>query len=55
MRAPVQYAAADSHDFFGPKPGFDVFRFEDGKVVEHWDTIQEIPEKKDWKNDTGKF
>ena len=32
------------YDFFGPKAGFDVFRFEDGKIVEHWDAIQQIPE-----------
>lgn len=29
------------YNFFGPKIGFDVFRFEDGKVVEHWDNLQE--------------
>src|SRR6266849_4318967 len=23
------------HGFFGPKIGFDVFRFEDGRLVEH--------------------
>ena len=23
---------------------FDLFRLEDGKIVEHWDAIQEIPE-----------
>ena len=23
----------------------DIFRFEKGKVVEHWDVIQAIPEK----------
>jgi len=23
----------------------DIFKLEDGKVVEHWDVIQEIPEK----------
>ncbi|OQV21393.1 hypothetical protein BV898_04602 [Hypsibius exemplaris] len=27
----------------GPKIGFDVFRFEDGKVVEHWDQLQITP------------
>ncbi len=27
--------------FFGPKIGFDIFRFEDGKIVEHWDNLQE--------------
>lgn len=30
------------YDFFGPKAGFDVFRFEDGKIVEHWDNLIEI-------------
>ena len=27
------------YDFFGPKVGFDVFRFEDGLIVEHWDNL----------------
>lgn len=31
------------YDFFGPKTGFDIFRFEDGKIVEHWDNLQETP------------
>ncbi len=30
------------YDFFGPKAGFDIFRFEQGKIVEHWDNLQEI-------------
>ncbi len=30
------------YDFFGPKVGFDVFRFEDGVIVEHWDNLLEI-------------
>lgn len=30
------------YNFFGPKVGFDVFRFEDGKIVEHWDNLQAI-------------
>lgn len=30
------------YDFFGPKVGFDVFRFEDGKIVEHWDNLADI-------------
>jgi len=29
------------YDFFGPKVGFDVFRFEDGLIVEHWDNLAE--------------
>ena len=30
------------YDFFGPKAGFDVFRFENGKIVEHWDNLSEV-------------
>lgn len=30
------------YDFFGPKAGFDVFRFENGLIVEHWDNLTEI-------------
>ncbi|WP_247656638.1 nuclear transport factor 2 family protein [Maribacter sp. MMG018] len=33
------------YDFFGPKIGFDIFRFEDGLIVEHWDNLQEKPEQ----------
>jgi len=29
------------YDFFGPKIGFDIFRFEQGRIVEHWDNLQE--------------
>src|SRR5450432_36302 len=31
------------YNFFGPKIGFDVFRFENDKIVEHWDNLQEKP------------
>jgi predicted SnoaL-like aldol condensation-catalyzing enzyme len=37
--------AHTEYNFFGPKIGFDVFRFEDGKIVEHWDNLQETPAK----------
>ncbi len=30
------------YDFFGPKAGFDIFRFEDGKIVEHWDNLLDV-------------
>jgi predicted SnoaL-like aldol condensation-catalyzing enzyme len=34
---------------------YDLFRVEDDKIVEHWDTIEQIPERSLWKNDNGKF
>src|SRR5262249_3110031 len=33
--------AHTEYDFFGPKVGFDVFRFEADKIVEHWDNLGE--------------
>ncbi|MEL6659201.1 MAG: nuclear transport factor 2 family protein [Bacteroidota bacterium] len=35
-------ALHSEYDFFGPKAGFDIFRFEDGKIVEHWDNLIEV-------------
>ena len=37
--------AHTAYNFFGPKIGFDVFRFENGKIVEHWDNLQPIPDQ----------
>ena len=37
--------AHTDYNFYGPKIGFDIFRFEDDKIVEHWDNLQETPEK----------
>jgi predicted SnoaL-like aldol condensation-catalyzing enzyme len=34
---------------------YDIFRVKEGKIVEHWDNIEKIPEKSEWKNDNGKF
>jgi predicted SnoaL-like aldol condensation-catalyzing enzyme len=33
------------YNFFGLKIGFDIFRFENGLVVEHWDNLQDKPAK----------
>ena len=33
--------AHTEYNFFGPKIAFDIFRFENGKIVEHWDNLQE--------------
>ncbi|WPR71304.1 nuclear transport factor 2 family protein [Flavobacterium sp. NG2] len=29
------------YDFFGPKIGFDIFKFENGQIVEHWDNFSD--------------
>lgn len=34
---------------------YDLFRLEDAKVVEHWDTIEAVAPKSEWKNNNGKF
>lgn len=36
------YAHTD-YDFFGPQIGIDIFRFENGLIVEHWDNLQVKP------------
>lgn len=33
------------YNFFGPKAGFDIFRFENGLIVEHWDNLIAKAEK----------
>ena len=34
---------------------YDLFRVQDGKIAEHWDTIEAIPAKTEWKNGNGKY
>jgi len=34
---------------------YDLLRLVDGKIVEHWDTIEMIAPRQDWKNNNGKF
>jgi len=34
---------------------YDLFRLSQGKIVEHWDTIEMIPPRDEWKNHNGKF
>ncbi len=42
--------------FTGSRTAFyDLFRIENGKIAEHWDVIQAIPPREEWKNSNGKF
>lgn len=34
---------------------YDLFRIAGGRIVEHWDTIESIPPRSEWKNNNGKF
>jgi len=34
---------------------YDLFRVADGKIVEHWDTVDIVPPRSEWVNDNGKF
>ena len=34
---------------------YDLFRVADGRIAEHWDTIERIAPRNEWKNDNGKF
>jgi predicted SnoaL-like aldol condensation-catalyzing enzyme len=42
--------------FAGKRTSFyDLWRVENGKIAEYWDTVEVIPEKTEWKNSNGKF
>ena len=48
--------AMSEGQFAGKQSAFyDLFRVENGKIAEHWDTIETIPAKSEWKNANGKF
>ena len=34
---------------------YDLFRVDQYKIVEHWDTTEKVPPRSEWKNDNGKF
>ena len=38
-----------------PVAFYDLFRIENGKLAEHWDTVEPVPPRAEWKNANGKF
>lgn len=51
------FVLAVSEGTFGDAPTsyYDLWRVEDGKIAEHWDVMETIADKADWKNSNGKF
>lgn len=51
------YVLAVSEGTFGGTPTsyYDLWRIENGKVVEHWDVMETIAAKETWQNQNGKF
>ena len=46
-----------SEGTFGDRPTsfYALYRIPNGKIAEHWDTLETIPPRADWKNPNGKF
>jgi predicted SnoaL-like aldol condensation-catalyzing enzyme len=51
------FVLAMSEGLFDAKPTafYGLYRLEDHRIVEHWDALEAIPPKEQWKNTNGKF
>lgn len=51
------FVLAVSEGTFGGAPTayYDLWRVQDGKIAEHWDVMETIPERSTWANENGKF
>ncbi len=51
------FVLAVSEGTFGGKQTayYDLWRIENGKIAEHWDVMETIADKSEWKNQNGKF
>jgi len=51
------FCLAMSEGLAGGEPAsfYDLFRLQGGKIVEHWDVVERIPPRHEWRNDNGKF
>lgn len=51
------FVLAVSEGTFGGKPTsyYDLWRVENGKIAEHWDVMETIADRSEWKNSNGKF
>lgn len=45
----------EAHAKGGPTSNYDLFRVENGKIVEHWDVLAPVPPREQWKNANGPY